>query len=96
MSNLTSLVYQQIFCGLCKENAILISRSRHGLRWILKYLNCWILQRRLMMFDWEYLAIKEKRALEFIKDYHDWLWLLLPAKIIEKTWNEMDEILYEY
>ena len=96
MSNISSLVYQQIFCGLCKENALLISRSTHGLEWILNFLNQWILQRRLMLFDWEYLAIREKKALEQIKENEDWMWILLPNKIIEKTWNQMDEIISVY
>jgi hypothetical protein len=96
MKDIYAFVSQQVFCGLVKENAQLISRSTHGFSFILRFLDQWILQRKLMFFDWEYLAIKEHRALEYIKENEDWLWLLLPNKIIEKTWSDADDIISIY
>jgi hypothetical protein len=96
MENIANLVVHQAIHGLFKENALLISKSTNGLPWILKFLNYWILQQRLWMFDWEYLAIKERDAFEYTKEKEEWLWLLLPNKIIEKTWNQMDEIISVY
>jgi hypothetical protein len=87
---------QQAVCGLEKENAILISKSTDGLSWILFFLRHWILQRNLMMFDWEYLAIKERKAFEYMKENQDWLWILIPNKIIEKVWSQFDDLISVY
>lgn len=96
VQDISRFTLQQVVCGLEKENAILISKSTNGLSWILYFLRYWILQRKLMMFDWEYLSIKERKALEYIKEYHDWVWVLLPNKIIEKIWSETDDIISLY
>ena len=94
MGDISGLVFQQVVGGLFKENATFISRSFQGLPYILEFLSCWILQKRLWMFDWEYLAIKERKAFEYTKEKEEWLWMLLPNKRIEKVWNEIDDIVY--
>ena len=96
MQDIYRFTLQQAVNGLEKENAILISKSIDGLKWILYFLRYWILQRKLMMFNWEYLAIKEREAFEYIKENQDWIWILLPNKIIEKVWYETDKIILLY
>jgi hypothetical protein len=87
---------QSVVCGLGKENAVLISKSTHGLSWILHFLQSWTIQKNIMMFDWEYLAIKERGALEYIKENQDCIWILLPNKLIEKVWSETDDLISLY